>query len=179
MSLDTHQQMRDSSDTLHQFNLQRGVGRRLTAIFDKQITQIFCHLIFFLWGRGRIWFINQFSIFFYCLKKKRKKGYNPLLKKNKINFYYIHEYLRFPTSFISNCSDKILCSLLSTFLRVYFWWRIFLRKKCRILDACSGVQCTLILKIFIKTLQNYQVWRIHLKTCQLYGNTISYQNPKN
>lgn len=25
------------------------------------------------------------------------------------------------------------------------------------LDACSGVQCTLILKIFIKTLQNYQV----------------------
>lgn len=52
MSLDTHQQMRDSSDTLHQFNLQRGVGRRLTAIFDKQITQIFCHLIFFCGGGG-------------------------------------------------------------------------------------------------------------------------------
>lgn len=52
MSLDTHQQMRDSSDTLHQFNLQRGVGRRLTAIFDKQITNILPPNFFFCGGGG-------------------------------------------------------------------------------------------------------------------------------
>lgn len=83
MSLDTHQQMRDSSDTLHQFNLQRGVGRRLTAIFDKQITQIFCHLIFFFVGEGAdMIYKSVFNIFLLS----RKKGYNPLLKKKKKKF---------------------------------------------------------------------------------------------
>lgn len=120
MSLDTHQQMRDSSDTLHQFNLQRGVGRRLTAIFDKQITQIFCHLIFFFVGEGADMIYKSVFNIFLLSQKKEKKVIILFKKKSKINFYYIHEYLRFPTSFISNCSDKILCSLLSTFLRVYF-----------------------------------------------------------
>lgn len=79
MSLDTHQQMRDSSDTLHQFNLQRGVGRRLTAIFDKQITQIFCHLFFVGEGADMI-YKSVFNIFLLS-QKKRKKSDNPLLKK--------------------------------------------------------------------------------------------------
>lgn len=81
MSLDTHQQMRDSSDTLHQFNLQRGVGRRLTAIFDKQITQIFCHLIFFFVGEGADMIYKSVFNIFLLSQKKRKKSDNPLLKK--------------------------------------------------------------------------------------------------
>lgn len=64
MSLDTHQQMRDSSDTLHHFNLQRGVGRRLAAISDKQIAQIFCHPFFFWGGGGGYDLYTSFQYFF-------------------------------------------------------------------------------------------------------------------